>query len=127
MPEYTNVGNLFLNATDQEAFKTAPANFTVGNEESLVMTKQVENPDQIFFPGDEITFVVTITNTENVAVNRLVFKDTVPEVILPPDGVNFTVATTSGVVVSDDRTIEITNIDIPAMGTVTIMISGIVA
>ena len=104
-----------------------PATFTVGGEESIVMTKQVENPDQLYFPGDTINFVITITNTEDVAINNLVFTDDIPTSVLPPDGTNFTVATTSGTVTSDDNTIEIVNIDIPAGGTVTIMISGIIA
>lgn len=127
MALYTNVGNLFRNDASGQPFKTAPATFTVGGEESIVMTKQVENPDQLYFPGDTINFVITITNTEDVAINNLVFTDDIPTSVLPPDGTNFTVATTSGTVTSDDNTIEIVNIDIPAGGTVTIIISGIIA
>ena len=127
MAEYVNVGNLFRNSTSSVPFKTAPANFTVGSEDSIVMTKQVENPDQLYFSGDQINFVITITNTEDVAINNLVFTDDIPTSVLPPDGTNFNVATTSGTVTSDDNTIEIVDIDIPAGGTVTIIISGIIA
>ena len=127
LPEYINVGNLFRGEGAGTPFKTAPANFTVGSEDSVIMTKQVENPDQVYFKGDTINFVITITNTEEVAINNLVFRDDIPTSVLPPDGTNFTIATTSGTVTSDDNTIEIVNIDIPAGETVTIMISGIIA
>ena len=122
-----NQGNLYRNEVTETPFKTAVADFTVGNADSVIMTKQVDRPTELYFPNDEINFIITITNTENVAINNLIFTDNVDNEINPIDGTNFTVTTTSGTVVKSDRNIKIENIDLPASATVTIMITGTVA
>ena len=80
MPEYVNIGNLYRGETAQTPFKTAPANFTVGGEDSIVMTKQVENPDQLYFSGDTINSIIfnVYSSKHNVitAIGSFLYKTT---------------------------------------------------
>jgi len=122
----TNVGELFTDATQDTLLTTATTTFEVVDSNTITMTKTVDRVGEFYLPGDTITFTITITNNGTIALDGLFFRDVIDEFVEPATGGEFVVTTTSGTVTSYTSPITISGIDIPAGGTVTITISGVI-
>lgn len=127
MPQFTNTANIFRSTGATTPLATATATFTTLDATSLEVTKVVDKPNEAYFKGDPIVFTVTLTNTSDVAINDLVFTDTIPNGVTYQTGNTFTVTTSSGTVVSAVNPIQVTGINIPAGNAVTITIIGQIA
>lgn len=122
-----NTGRIYSDDTQTVLLAEDTVTFQVAQEGLITMTKVVDRPGELYFPGDEITFTITITNNGTVAANNLFFVDAIDASVEPITGTNYQVTTTSGVITSAANPININNIDIPAGGTVTIIIVGRIA
>ena len=122
-----NTGRIYSDDTQAVLLAEDTVTFQVAQEGVITMTKVVDRPGELYFPGDEITFTITITNNGTVAANNLFFVDAIDASVEPITGTNYQVTTTSGVITSAANPININNIDIPAGGTVTIIIVGRIA
>ena len=122
-----NVGNLFRNDSATNPLLTAQANFEVVRANALTLTKTVDKPDQAYLPGDTIIFTITLTNTSDAAINDLLFRDTIPNGVIPQTGTNFLVTTTNGVITSFTNPITINNINLNPLSTAKITITGKIA
>lgn len=122
-----NTGRIYSDDTQSVLLAEDTVTFQVAQEGLITMTKVVDRPGELYFPGDEITFTITITNNGTVAANNLFFVDAIDASVEPITGTNYQVTTTSGVITSAANPININNIDIPAGGTVTIIIVGRIA
>ncbi len=125
--DFENTGNVYSDDTQANLLATDTVTFAIAQEGVITMTKVVDRPGELYFRGDEITFTITITNNGTVAANNLFFVDEIDESVVPLVGTNYEVTTTSGTVTSAANPININNIDIPAGGTVTIIIVGRIA
>ena len=122
-----NTGRIYSDDTQSVLLAEDTVTFAIAQEGVITMSKVVDRPGELYFPGDEITFTITITNNGTEAANNLFFVDEIDASVVPATGTNFEVITTSGTVTSAANPININNIDIPAGGTVTIIIVGRIA
>ena len=127
MATIVNTAQVFENATATTPLETAEATFTTFDINDLVMTKTVDRPGEIYFTGQQITFTITIENNGTEDLSGLRFTDTIDPSINPVSGTDFTVTTTSGTVTSATSNVIVDGISVPAAGTVTITITGVIA
>lgn len=129
----TNVGELYSGETGDVSRVTstliasASTSFELGSRCVIEMTKVIDRPGELYFPGDTITFTITIRNNGTSAATGLFFSDEIDESVEPVSGTEFTVTTTSGTITSRTSPININDITVPAGGTVTITITGRIA
>ena len=127
MDTKTNTGELFLDSTATNEIASASVNFDVFSSQAIEMTKSVDRESGFYLSGDPIVFTITITNQSANAITGLFFRDQIDASVIPQTGVNYDVTTTSGTITSYDNPVTVSDISIPANGTVTITISGVVA
>lgn len=122
-----NTGELYTNVDQTTLLATASDDFAIGDDGVITMTKVADREDSYYFSGDPITFTITINNTGTLAANDLFFTDTLDANILPVNGTNYNVVTTSGIVTSSTNPITVSGINLPAGGSATITITGVIA
>ena len=127
MDTRTNVGELFLDSTATEEVATAEVEFFVFPSDAIVMTKTVDRENGFYLSGDPITFTITIENQSENAINGLYYRDIIDSSVIPNVGTNYNVTTTSGTVTSYDNPVTVSNINVPANGSVVITIQGVIA
>ena len=127
METKTNTGELFLDSTATNEIASASVNFDVFSSQAIEMIKSVDRASGFYLSGDPIVFTITITNQSANAITGLFFRDQIDASVIPQTGVNYDVTTTSGTITSYDNPVTVSDISIPANGTVTITISGVVA
>jgi uncharacterized repeat protein (TIGR01451 family) len=122
-----NTGELFLDSTAVDEIANASVEFNVFPSGSIEMTKTVDRETGFYLSGDPITFTITISNTSDTAINGLFFRDVIDASVIPAIGTNYNVTTTSGVITSYDTPVTVSDINVPANGSVVITISGVIA
>lgn len=125
--DVTNTAEIFADDTFVTPIESASATFAIADDNTLTMTKTVDRPDEIYFPGETITFSITITNNSAAVVSGLVFRDVVDASIEPLSGTEFNVTTTSGTVTSSSNPIVVSDINIAPGSTIVITITGRIA
>ena len=127
MATILNRGQLYSDNTQTQEIALAEATFQTFDATLIEMTKTVDKPGEVYFPGDPITFTITINNNSTDLITGLRFTDTLDAAVIPTEGTTFNVTTTSGVVTSNDRNIIVDGIEVPAAGSVVITIVGEIA
>lgn len=122
-----NTGELFLDSTAVDEIANASVEFNVFPSQAITMTKTVDRETGFYLSGDPITFTITINNTSATAVNGLFFRDVIDASVIPALGTNYNVTSTSGTITSYDSPVTVSDINIPANGSVVITISGVIA
>ena len=127
MDTKTNVGELFLDSTATDEVANAQVQFSVFPSDSIVMTKTVDRESGFYLSGDPITFTITIQNQSTSAITGLYFRDVIDPSVIPSVGTNYVVTTTSGTITSYDSPVTVSDINVPANGSVVITIQGVIA
>ena len=127
MDTRTNTGELFLDSSATNQIASASVDFEIFPSGEIAMTKTVDRASGFYLSGDPITFTITIENNGDSAVNGLYFRDIIDASVIPGSGTNYEVTTTSGTITSYDNPVTVSDINIPANGSVTITISGVIA
>lgn len=123
----TNTAELFDDATFTTLLDSAQATFDVLQDGTITMTKTTNKTGEYYLPGEAITFTISITNNGTAAINNATFRDVIDALVVPVNGTDFVVTTTSGTVTSAATPVVIDNIDIAAGETVVITITGEIA
>ena len=127
MDTKTNIARVYTDTTGTAEIASATVNYDVFASDSIEMTKTVDRASGFYLSGDPITFTITIANTSATAVDGLFFRDVLDASVVPSVGVNYDVTTTSGTITSYDNPITVSDITVPANGSVTITIAGVIA
>ena len=125
--EKRNIGLLYRNQKSTTPLAKTKVEFLVTDGSVINIIKEINNPDDYYFSGDEITFTISITNKGIKIVRNLFFTDPIEPAIIPGQDDEFEVNTTHGTVIQNVSPIQIENITLQPGTTCTITISGIVA
>lgn len=114
------------NLTSKRVLKSTQTTFEVYRPEYFSFTKAVDRPDDYYFEGDLITYILKL---KNVGIKNLVnftLRDDAPSNIDPLESGYFEVITTQGAISFDDKNINISNINLAPGEELEITITGLV-
>lgn len=121
-----NTVNVYNNTTATTPLVSGTATVAIFDV-SLLTVLKTTNKLGVYFPGDKIVFTITLTSLSPTPMNGLVVKDVMDPAFKPATGTEFVVTTTTGTIASKTANVEVNSINVPALGTVTITIEGVVA
>ncbi|MGM9971624.1 MAG: hypothetical protein ACI35W_04385 [Anaeroplasmataceae bacterium] len=94
---------------DNITLKNASVSYDIYNEDVLDLNISVDRPDDYYFPGDNIIFMVRIKNNGNKTLRNIQFRDVMEDEIVPLED-SYEVLTTTGEYVITDNIINVVNI-----------------
>lgn len=119
-----NTGYVYHGKSSEVPLNHATTTFTVDDGSGIIMNKTVNKANEVYFPGDEIIFTITLLNNTDKIMENLKFEDTIDASIIPITGQDFIVTASAGTITKKNNPIIVTGILINPKQTVTITITG---
>mgnify|MGYP000980894335 CR=1 FL=1 len=89
----------------------------------LMVYEQVDRQDNLYYPGDEITFSIICFNDSDEVITNILIKDIIPDEVYPINEA-FLVSTTKGTIDQEGNIITITINELASKEIVLIKITG---
>ncbi len=116
----------YLNKQNDKSMilKEVKAEFKVFQSKYLVLTKEVDRPDDFYYIDDDITFIIKLKNIGDKNICDFTLKDDIPTLINPTDSGFYEVITPIGDISFDDNCVVIEHINLSPGAEIEIIISG---
>lgn len=90
----------------------------------LIIYEKVDRDDNIYYPGDDITFTILCLNNSEHALNNVLIQDTIPNEVIPYENDEFKVTTTCGKVTQQNNIISVWVDEVKSKESILIKILG---
>lgn len=116
----------YLNKQNNKEFllKEVSTSFSIFNPKYLVMTKEVDRPDDFYYLDDDITFIITLENIGDKNITDFTLKDDTPSLLNPTESGFYEVLTPLGDISFEENYLLIEHLNIPPKTKIEILISG---
>lgn len=118
--------NMYRHNESDETLKEADTSFSVFTSDVISIEKVCDKPDDYYFPGDTITFIITLKNLGDKNITNFTLKDDAVKVLDPMPNGYYEVLSPEGDVSFNLDEVVISNISLRPSTTIEIRITGMV-
>lgn len=115
---------LSKNTDKSHVLKEVKTDFKIYQEKYITLTKVVDRPEDYYYVGDDITFIITMKNIGDKNIRAFTYRDDIPMIISPTDSGYYEVITPLGDVSFEDNYVVIGDIDLSPGMEIEILITG---